>query len=192
MTFGEMTSANTLLVLCVLALRSEQAVLKTFDLNTQVIYPCPTSAEFGCVVLWKLNTGHGLLGPTENFFRLQCFESPSVDKSCSLPQMFAFNQTMLVKPRPQPDAALSPERMHSYTNAGNFVRIGCKSTQSAICMSYTGEAFRIKDTSYMFTFRCKDLREKNCYSASFSPGDKLTAIMPYTAISDDMLLGDIM
>lgn len=187
-----MTSAKSLLVFCVLALRSEQAVLKTFDLNTQVIYPCPTSAEFGCVVLWKLNTRHGLLGPTENFFRLQCFESPSVDKSCSLPSMFAFNQSLLVKPRPEPDHRLTEAGMRAYTDAGNFVRIGCKSVQSAVCMSYTGEAFRIKETSYMFTFRCKDLLEKNCHATSFEPGDKLTAIMAYREVSAESILGDIM
>ena len=185
------STANTLLVLCVLAWRSEQAVLKTFDLNTQVIYPCPESAEFGCVVLWKLNARHALLGPTESFFRLQCFEAPSVDKTCSLPHMFSFNQTILLKPRAERDHQLSEETMRSYTEAGDFVRVGCKSSQSAVCMSYTGEAFHIKDTSYMFMLRCKDLQEKGCHMSPFAPGDKVTAIMPYKAVTLDSLLTDV-
>lgn len=178
------------LLLCILALRSEQAVLKTYDLQTQMLYGCPESAEFSCIVLWKLSPHSGLLGPSDNFYRLQCTESPPIDSACELPNMFAFNSTKLIKPI-EGRAHVSSDTISRYRDSGNFMDMGCKSTQSAVCISLTGQAFKLKSTHYIFSLRCKDVLEKNCGSQPFTIGDKVTSIMPFKELSNDMLISDV-
>jgi len=185
--------ATAALFLCILAMRSETAVLKTYDLNTQIVYSCPNSVELSCVVLWKLNPQHGLLGQSENFFRLQCIESPAIDAKCTLPEMFAFNKTKLIKPYSSGSSSSVPVRqMGGYHDSGDFIQIGCKATQSAVCVSLTGQAFRIKETYYIFALRCKDILMKGCRSHSFGIGDKITAILPFTPVTQEMLLTDVL
>ena len=112
------------LLVCILALRAQCAVLKTYDLQSQMIYACPNSTELTCVVLWRLNPRNGLTGTSENFYRLQCTETPQIDVKCNLPKMFTFTTAKLVKPISASNH-MSEDQMARYIDNGDFLRIGC-------------------------------------------------------------------
>jgi len=192
--FGVNNSFNAImstvsLLLILLAFSVDAAILKVFDLNQQITYQCPHEAELSCAIIWKLNPSHGLLGNSENIFRLECVESAAVDSQCMLPPIFSFNQTKLIKPRMEQKI----HNIRSYTERGDFLDLGCPASQTAVCLSLHGQGYKLKATHYILNLRCKDVLEKTCHVNSMSQGDKVLAIIPFTKINvGDMLDGSIL
>ena len=146
-----MSSGSLFLVLLgLLAMRTEQAVLKTIDLNQQVKYPCNNQAELSCAVIWRLNPMYGLLGQSENVYRLECQETINVDSSCALPPMFTFTQTKLIKARQTPQTVRDLE---FYKTRGDFIEMGCPPTQTAVCLSLSGQGYKLKTEHYILNLR---------------------------------------
>jgi len=181
--------SNVTLLLIVLVLSVDAAILKVFDLNQQITYQCPTEAELSCAIIWKLNPAHGLLGNSENIFRLECEESAAVDSQCMLPDIFSFNQTKLIKPRREQKI----NNIRSYTERGDFLNLGCPASQTAVCLSLHGQGYKLKSTHYILNLRCKDVLEKACHVNSMSQGDKVLAIVPFNKIDvGDIIDGSIL
>ena len=172
------TTMNLLITVLCLAGTTAAAVIRTHDLTEQMTYPCPNDAELSCVTLWVYKPRSGMLGTSENIYRLQCQETPHVNPECALPEAFEMNRTKLIKPRP-PGRRLT---LDSYRSRGHFVELGCKPTQTAVCVALQGEGFRIKDTQYVLKLRCKDVGEKDCSISPIDVGEKLTAIMQFEAL----------
>jgi len=167
------------------ALKTEEAILTTFDLTSQVKYPCPSSGELSCVILWKLNPSYGLISSGENIFRLECESAPPVDSHCRLPDVFELNSTKLIKPK---TGIRHIENIARYYERGTFIDIGCKPTETAICIVMNADGLRMKNVRYILDVRCRNIQEKNCPSHPFVPSEKVTMVFPYREVLSTQIL----
>jgi len=158
---------------------SEQAIVNTYDLTRQFTYNCPSDVELSCVVLWAIRPNLGLFGNSEHLYRLQCEETPYIDPECKLPEQFEFNTSKLIRPR-----RTSKLNIDLYRERAEFVSIGCKPTQTSICVSLLGAAYKLGPKYYIIKLRCKDVLEKNCQHTPVEIGEKVTAIFPYVPIEE--------
>ena len=155
---------------------SQQAVVNTHDITAQMTYQCPSDVELSCVALWIIRPRHGLLGNGEKIYSLQCEETPPLSPNCALPDSFTFNETKLIKPAKMRDTYVN---LASYRGLGEFAKIGCKPTQTAICLGLNGAAYKMQGKHIMLKLRCKDVLEKGCRVSENVAGEKFVAIMPY-------------
>lgn len=180
-----MASRRSIFAFCLLAMGTEQAVLKTVDLNQQIRYPCPAEAQMTCAVTFRLNSVANVLGPTETLLRLDCREDAVVESKCSLPEIFAFNQTKLMRVRDD-----GPSEMHldDFDIAGDFADLGCANIQTSICKPFHGQGYRTKSVHYVLALRCIDVMQKNCSGAPLRIGERVTALLPVEEIDVDGML----